>query len=231
VSADIDQHNEGNESGAVMVEMTATIVLFLTVLLGVVEFSYVFYQWNAASKATQFGARLAAVSGPVSPNLATWSGLGQTGACANLQPGDAIPVACGYDRVCTTTSATADTVTCTNDTSDATARRDAMRALIFGRAADGTPRTTCDPTVVPRRRMGMCNVFTRLTDARRVQVRYQYTGLGYAGRPDGAVPTVTVQLTGMQFRFVLLSFMFGTIDMPSFTTTVTGEDLDAAWST
>ncbi|BCH33034.1 pilus biosynthesis protein TadE [Mesorhizobium sp. L-8-10] len=54
-----------------MVEMTIALTLLLTLTLGFVDFGYAFYQWNAANKAVQVGARTAAVSSPVSTSLAS----------------------------------------------------------------------------------------------------------------------------------------------------------------
>lgn len=54
-----------DQAGAVMVEVTLVISLLLILVLGFVDFSFAFYQWNAANKAVQMGARLAAVSTPV----------------------------------------------------------------------------------------------------------------------------------------------------------------------
>lgn len=48
-----------------MVEMTIVISLLLILVLGFVDFGFAFYQWNAANKAVQAGARVAAVSTPV----------------------------------------------------------------------------------------------------------------------------------------------------------------------
>ena len=42
--------------------MIPIIFLFL---LGAIDFLFAFYQWNAAAKAVQVGARIAAVSTPV----------------------------------------------------------------------------------------------------------------------------------------------------------------------
>ena len=64
-----------DERGSVYLEFTVTVTVFLLVLFGIVEFSYLFYQWNTATKATQFGARLAAVSNPVAGRLTTLTGL------------------------------------------------------------------------------------------------------------------------------------------------------------
>ena len=52
-------------------------------------------------------------------------------------------------------------------------------------------------------------------------------GDGMLGRPGGPVPTVTLQLTGLQFEFLALGDLLGLqpITMPPFTLTMTGEDL------
>ena len=124
-----------DESGSSMLEVTAVMTTFLLILFGVIEFSFVFYQWNAATKAVQHGARVAAVSNPVANDLLTMTGLSST-----VLPGDAMPA---FDRVCTSNSATAATGTCTNNNSY---NAGAMRRIVFGL----TSRTTCAaPTTAP----------------------------------------------------------------------------------
>ena len=208
-----------DESGAALLEFTAAAFTFFIILFGVVEFAYVFYQWNAATKAVQLGARLAAVSNPVANDLTSLSGVG-----GSVLPGDPMPA---FDRVCTATSADGSTGTCTNVNSYNAA---AMRAIIYGRCQTGVdcPRTTCVGTGA---NIGMCNIFDRVTP-QNVVVRYQYTGLGYAGRPGGPVPTITVSLTGLTYDFVLIGGLadLTSIQLPSFATTVTGEDLNVAGS-
>ena len=85
-----------DESGAALLEFTAAAFTFFIVLFGTFEFSQVYFQWNAASKATQYGARLAAVSDPVAANLSTLTGT-ETGAL----PGTTMP---NYDCICKFTS-------------------------------------------------------------------------------------------------------------------------------
>ena len=58
-----DQH------GAVMVEVTIMLSITLVLVFGAIDFLLLFYQWNAAAKAVQIGARLAAVSDPVASGL------------------------------------------------------------------------------------------------------------------------------------------------------------------
>jgi hypothetical protein len=60
-----------------------------------------------------------------------------------------------------------------------------------------------------------------------VVVRYTASGLGYQTRPNGSIPTITVSLQNVNFRFFFLSGLLGfnDITMPSMLSTVTGEDM------
>jgi hypothetical protein len=62
-------------------------------------------------------------------------------------------------------------------------------------------------------------------------VRYTHTGLGFAGRPDGPVPTISIELIGLNFEFILLGGLmgFGPIQIPAMHATITGEDLSKSW--
>jgi Flp pilus assembly protein TadG len=201
-----------DERGSVILEMTVTVTVFFLVLFGIVEFSYLFYQWNTATKAVQFGARLAAVSDPVAEELTTLTGM----------EGGALP---GEDMAPFDYTCTAAQNNCDVDGGDGGVRDiDALNTLVYGRGNG----TTCVGTGA---NIGMCNIFDRITPA-NVKVRYQYTGLGYAGRPGGAVPTITVSLTGLTFNFVMLNGLVAglpsSVSIPGLNTTITGEDLRAA---
>jgi Flp pilus assembly protein TadG len=50
-----------NQSGATMVEFALVLILFLTVLLGIVDFARMLWTWNAATEATRWGARISVV--------------------------------------------------------------------------------------------------------------------------------------------------------------------------
>jgi Flp pilus assembly protein TadG len=52
---------KSRQSGATAVEFALVLLLFLTFLLAVTDFSRMLYTWNAASEATRAGARYAAV--------------------------------------------------------------------------------------------------------------------------------------------------------------------------
>ena len=58
-----------DQRGAVMVEVAIMLSITLVLVLGAIDFLLLFYQWNAAAKAAQIGARLAAVSDPVALGL------------------------------------------------------------------------------------------------------------------------------------------------------------------
>jgi len=219
-----------DEGGATYLEFTVGMMTFFVILFGIIEFSFIFYQWNAATKAVQFGARLAAVSEPVASTLKTMTGVG-----GSVKPGDPMPT---FDFECTATTSDGSAGTCTNSSAYSAS---AMQSIVFGRLNDGsgTSRTTCFSAPVSNPLLnGMCNYFSSISSAQLVKVRYQYTGLGYAGRPGGPnhtggpVPTITVSVTGISYSFIFLNGLmgFGTATVPALYTTVTGEDLNATGS-
>jgi Flp pilus assembly protein TadG len=212
-----------DEGGATVLEFTVGMMTFFVILFGIIEFSYIFYQWNAATKAVQFGARLAAVSEPVATDLTTMTGLS-----GGAIPGGAMAP---FDITCYGASAS-----CVGG--DGSYSDDAMRVIVYGRDSTGTTNTQCGTTAVTNPlQNGMCNYFSSIAPE-NVVIRYQYTGLGYAGRPGGPnhtggpVPTITVSVTGITYSFTFLNGLMGfsTATVPGLATTVTGEDLNAAGS-
>ena len=55
--------------GATAVEFALVCAPLLLVTIGIMEFSFALYQWNAAEKSTQMGVRIAVVSNPVARGL------------------------------------------------------------------------------------------------------------------------------------------------------------------
>jgi Flp pilus assembly protein TadG len=199
------RHFRKEQDGSVMVEMAISITLLLVVTLGFVDFGYAYYQWNAATKAVQAGARLASISNPVATAL---TGAGPTDVPgAPMEPGDFSPFQC------TSTGG----ISCTG-----------FSAANFNRIFYGDPdaggANTCVP--VAGRRAGMCDFFPLLQPA-NVVVTYTASGLGYQTRQAGPVPTVTVSLQNVTFQFFFLGGLLGfnNIAMPSMLSTVTGEDM------
>ena len=203
-----------SEDGAAMVEMTIVSTLLFSLVLGFVDFGYAFYQWNAATKAVQVGARLAAISDAVATNLATAGPISSPGA--PIVAGAYGPFVCTY---------TAGTGGCSNG--------GGFSAANFSRIFRGDTANTNDdacPNLGTNQRPGMCHFFPGLLRS-NVVVTYSATGLGYQTRLSGPVPTITVSLQNRTFQFFFLQGLMGfaNINMPSMLSTVTGEDLKSTW--
>ena len=218
-----------DESGSVLVEVAIIIGIIIVLVLGSVDFLFAFYRWNAAGKAVQLGARIAAVSNPVATGLNNLS----VSAPGNLRdPMPSFTVTCPGDaNTCTCTG------TCTGIGANPPLDQNALNTIVYGRGYD--------PTVNPPQCgsgggsyfAGMCSMFPGLTPA-NVVIVYTHTqpgaglaqpGLGYVGRASGPVPTVQVSLQQVNFQFYFLPF--GPIPVrPSsaIPTTVTGEVLSSA---
>jgi hypothetical protein len=171
-------------------------------LMGIVDFANAYWQWNRAAKAVHLGVRLASVSDPVSSDLKTYDGTSST-----VFPGDDMPA---FQRVCTGATAS-----CAGGTYDATA----MNTLVYGRGNTACPAS---PGPLP----GMCSLFPAIRP-QNVVVEYLQTGLGYAGRPGGPVPTITLRLTGLSYQFVVLNGLlrYTPITMSGLSATATAEDM------
>ncbi|PBB22888.1 MULTISPECIES: TadE/TadG family type IV pilus assembly protein [unclassified Mesorhizobium] len=203
-----------SEDGAAMVEMTIVSTLLFSLVLGFVDFGYAFYQWNAATKAVQVGARLASISDAVATNLATAGPISSPGA--PIVAGAYGPFVCTY---------TAGTGGCSNG--------GGFSAANFSRIFRGDTANTNDdacPNLATNQRPGMCHFFPGLLRS-NVVVTYSATGLGYQTRLSGPVPTITVSLQNRTFQFFFLQGLMGfaNINMPSMLSTVTGEDLKSIW--
>lgn len=197
--------------GAAFLEFTVFAMFFFTFLFGIVEFTLAYYQWNAGTKAVQLGARLAAVSNPISNELAvpSWD-------LAGYAPSEIVAIEDGFNIVCTGAAGGS----CSSGAYNASA----MNTLVFGRG-----NNSCAEATGPN--FGMCHLFSRVTPE-NVVVTYTYTGLGYAGRPGGPVPTIRVELVNIPMQFIFFDALFGLndYDIPGLASTVTGEDLSIAGS-
>lgn len=205
-----------DEHGSVLVEVSVMIPIIFIFVLGLVDFLNAFQQWNASTKAVEVGARLAAVSDPIASGL---SGMATAAVTGSVGAGDPMT-----DFEVTCDGATA-TCTCTRGTCTGMGSYDAtkMNTLLYGRG-----KTACSTTTTYYF-AGMCNFMGSITAA-NIKVIYSQTGLGYAGRTDGPVPTVTVRLNNnLPFKFFFLGGLmsFADINIPSQSTTITGEALSS----
>jgi Flp pilus assembly pilin Flp len=205
-----------DQRGAVMVEVTIVLSLMLVLVLGAIDFLLLFYQWNAAAKAVQIGARLATVSDPVASGL---NDLSQAVVSASVHPGAAMPkfvVTCdGRTATCTCDSVRG----CRGVKSY---NRAAMNTIVFGRGS-----SSCSDAKSAEQ-VGMCDIFPRITPA-NVKIVYAQTGLGYAGRPGGPMPTITVSIQNLPFQFYFLGGLIGfrNLQIPASTTSIAAEDLSS----
>jgi hypothetical protein len=201
-----------DESGSVFVEFAILLPIVVTVLFGSVDLLYAFYQWNAAAKAVEVGARIAAVSDPVAVGL---NGLSNVAVLSGVNTGSAM---LSFSVICNGLVAACSCTGMCAGITESSYSAAAMNRIIFGRGSAGCGDATSYYTT------GMCDVLPSI-GAANVVIKYQQTGLGYAGRPGGAVPTITVSLQNMSFQFFFLRSLGVSFRMPPMTTTITAEDL------
>lgn len=196
-----------DRGGAGAAEFALVLPLLIVFLLGTVDVSRFLWECNRAEKATQTGARYAVVTDIVPGGLAGYSFTVSDG----LLQGDAVPQANFAGASCVSTAVTGN---------DATA----VNCSCIGGSCPwlGTANIAAFNKVAARMRL----IFPRLTAA-NVEIRYEYSGLGYAGDPNGAdvAPLVVVRLRNVAFRPVLLSFFrTNSISLPAFSASLTLED-------
>jgi len=198
-----------HREGAAAVEFALICVPLLVVTIGIMEFSFALYQWNAAEKATQFGVRMAVVSTPVASGLTAFDGKNNSNEYGDVPDSN---FASSGAVVCDGA-----TLQCNNGYSWATAQAPNVltpHARIVAKMQKVSPGIT----------------------AANVVVEYLHQSLGFVGRPCGPVPSVTVRLQNMAFDFIvidaILSLVAGgaglpsSISMPGFIATMVGEDLN-----
>jgi len=204
-----------DQSGGALVEATVLIPILFTFLLGSVDFLYACSQWTAATKAAEVGARLAAVSDPVATGLTGTTNLATNAVSASVLVGDPMPsftITCdGASSNCSCTGF------CTGYGAYSSA---AMNTIVYGRGSSACNDATSYYNA------GMCDFFQRLLPT-NVRIVYSQTGLGFAGRVAGPVPTITVSLQNLTYQFFFLNGLLGALTMPNFTTTFTGEAMSS----
>jgi TadE-like protein len=205
-----------DEYGGPLVEAAVMIPILFVFLLGSVDFVNAFRQWNATTKAVEVGARLAAVSDPVA------SGLNSLPTNAvnppTVNPGDPMPL---FDVTCDgATSSCSCSGFCTGV---GTFNSTAMNDIVFGRGKSACGASTSYYFT------GMCNMLGSIQPA-NVKIRYTQTGLGFAGRSAGPVPTITVSVQNITFQYFFLKDLLGFLNraIPGQSTTITGEGLSSS---
>lgn len=172
--------------------------VFIMFLLGIVDAGRYMWFMNSAEKATQVGARMAAVTDMVP------SGLYSADYSTTLGQGASITTASFGAAQCAKPGTT---VTCSCATNPC-------------------------PTLTPFRPAAFDAVVTRMSQMNplitgaKVTIRYENSGLGYAGNPNGAdvSPIITVTATNLTFTPLVFQFFGASLTMPDISASLTMED-------
>lgn len=190
------------DDGISMVEGLIVFPLVLLMFAAFFEFGFAVHQWNQTVKALQLGARLAAVSDPL---LSDEDAAAFTADLGGIVVADPVP-------------ATVVTVSCGGDSANA-CETDPLNRLVYG--SDDACTSNVGNSLP-----GMCDFNDRIRPS-HVEVTYYRAGLGYVGRIDGPVLTISLQLKNLTFDLPLVGALlgFGAMTIPAHAVTVTGEDL------
>lgn len=193
-----------DHSGSSAAEFAIVLPFLLVFIFGIIDAARWMWVYNQAEKAAQMGARMAIVTYPIEPGVgATYVGVG------GLTQGDSIPAGAFGKVTCTDTSCTCTTTPC---------------------PTLGTRDAATFTAIVTR----MQNFLPTLT-ASNVAIEYSSSGIGYAGNPNGPdiAPLVTVKIgapaTPLPFT-PITTLLLTTFNMPTFTTSLTGEDFAGSQS-
>lgn len=192
-----------NECGGPAAEFALVVPILLLFLLGILDAGRLMWTWNEAEKATQMGVRFAVATNPVASGIKTYS----YAVSGGIPQGDPIPSSSFSGISCTSAACT-----CKSG-----------GACPFGTARDGTAFTA----LVAR----MARFKSDITAA-DVTIDYDYSGLGYAGDPNGpdVAPLVTVRLRNLTFTPVTAMLFGAQLTLPDFAATLSMEDGDGTTS-
>jgi hypothetical protein len=191
-----------DENGIVLVEALMVMPIVLLAITVMVEFGVAVWHWNQTVKAVQYGARHASVSSPMMTRTAYETYM--TADYGAIE-GDPVP-------------ATSRTISCGSGTTACDGV--AMDRLMTG--GDGI----CGRGSA---RIGICDI-APWVGPENVRITYSRTGLGYVGRPFGAVSTITVELRNVNFGFILLDKLIPVLanyTLPPHRVSTTSEDLSS----
>jgi hypothetical protein len=187
-----------DEDGGPAAEFALVLPLALLFLFGIIDVGRYMWDVNQAEKATQTGARWAAVTGVLASDLADYSFAVDGGILqGELIDGAAFPGINCTEGGCECAAG-----------GDCDTYADAMDADAFDRLVQRMAQIKPD------------------ISGDNVQVNYAWSGLGFAGDPNGpdVAPLVTIRLVDMQFQPLLLQLFGGEVDLPDYSYSLTMED-------
>ena len=153
--------------GSTAAEFAMVLPLLLALLLGLIDFGRYMWTTNRGEKAAQMGARYAVATDIIPAGLSGYS----FATSGNIPQGDPIPQSAFGGASCTSTSQA--TVSPYQSTAVTCSCNGTCPSL-------GTASLTAFNNILTRMQKFMPEV-----KADQVQVDYSYSGLGYAGDPNG----------------------------------------------
>jgi Flp pilus assembly protein TadG len=192
-----------DEAGGPAAEFALVLPLALLFMFGIIDVGRFMWEVNKAEKATQMGARFAAVTNMLPSTLAT-----QSFVSATLPQGEVVPMATFAGTRCAAGSCnSAPTSACPALNPSATTDWGydaAAFTLLYNRMA----------------------AFKNDLAASNIVVDYVNVGLGFAGDPNGpdVAPLITVRMCNLTFQ-PITTLMFGVpLQMPDASYSLTLED-------
>ena len=189
------------ESGATAAEFALVLPLLLILLFGTIDVGRYVWSLSQAEKATQIGARWAVATNTIPVDLQTYSYAVKGG----IAQGNQVPPASFPGIYCTGTVSSA---TCTWKGSAPSGFSTVYSAAAFKALVDRMKQINPD------------------IDYSNVRVDYDWSGLGFAGDPNGpdVAPLTKVTLQGVQFRPFTAFIFNGAIPLPQLAYALPMED-------
>ena len=205
VNSQANKYRRGNrQQGAALVEMAIVVSLFLALVFGIIEFALMVFQWSRLVEATRAGARYAIVHDAACSIYEDTNDVNYK--CNNPDSG---PLVC-------------------DDPDDPSKEEIEKFVEVDGDCTVGDPYQLSDAgcKIVERMR-GIQPLIYLSEPVPQVVITYRCTDVGFAGLAQ-KIPSVTVEVNNVPFNFNSpgLLGINASVNMPSFATTRTGEDLD-----
>lgn len=184
-------------AGASAAEFALVLPLLLLFLFGIIDAGRYLWEYNQAEKATQVGARVAAVTNMVPGAAFADYSFAVSG---EVSAGDKVGTAI-FDEVTCTDAA----CNCTGGSICSVVAYDANALeTIVNEMAAVKPGIQADNVVIS----------------------YRNVGLGYSGDPNGpdVAPLITVSLKELIFQPITFQLFGGSLSMPDFRASLTAED-------
>ncbi len=203
------QHFVRDEQGGPAAEFAMVLPLLIIFLLGTIDVGRLMWDWNQAEKATQMGVRYAVATNLVPSDLETYS----FSISGSVLQGEPVPETDFPGIVC-----------------DAPGGAPVCNCVSGGTCDNAYLATVNDDA--------FHNIVTRINHfkpdvaAENVVVEYGYSGLGFAGDPNGpdVAPLVTIRLQDLDFQPLLTQIFGAAITLPDFSAALTLEDGQGTFS-